>query len=175
MREEFSENSSASTFMSFFFCSYFCLFFFVRMVGRGFPEIFLIIIQIVLVWVEEPSWLTQFFQLFFLASLISFHVFAQRSLKSWRLVVVGFLLNLRTTALRRRIAFLQSSLNQGVLCLFEVEVLAIDSFAINIFFGLRCSGLGRVFCSQRVSKTSQFALFSFQWVSLSTSKGCQIF
>ena len=53
-------------------------------------------------------------------------------LKSLRLAVVGCLLNLRKAALCRRIAFLQSSLNQGMLCLFEVEVFVIDLFAIDI-------------------------------------------
>ena len=46
---------------------------------------------------------------------------------------MGCLLNLRKAALRRQIAFLQSSLNQGVLCLFEVEVFVIHSFAIDIY------------------------------------------
>ena len=46
--------------------------------------------------------------------------------------MVGCLLNLRKAALRRRIAFLQSLLNQGVSCLFKVEIFVIDSFAIDI-------------------------------------------
>ena len=53
-------------------------------------------------------------------------------MKSLRLVVVCCLLNLRKAALRRRIAFLQSSLNLGVLCLLAVEIFAIDLFAIDI-------------------------------------------
>ena len=139
-----------------------------RVVGWGFPEIFLIILQIVLVLVEEPNWLKYFCQIFFLASLMRFHVFALRILKSLRLVVVGCLLNLRKTALHRRIAFLQASLNQGVLCLFKVEAFAIDLFAIDInvsvkyFVWSMVLGSWRSFCLQRVSKTSQFAFFSFQ-------------
>ena len=39
---------------------------------------------------------------------------------------MGCLLNLCKAALRKWIAFLQSLLNQGVLCLLEVEVFAID-------------------------------------------------
>ena len=71
-------------------------------------------------------------------------------------------------ALRRRIAFLQSSMNQGVLCLFEVGVFVIHSFAIDIYVSVKCFvwsvvlGSKKSFCSQRVSKTSQFTLFSFQ-------------
>ena len=83
-------------------------------------------------------------------------------------MVVGCLLNLLKAALRRRIAFLQSSLNQGVLCLFEVEVFAIYSLAIDTNVSVKyfvwsvVLGSSKSFCSQRVSKTSQFALFSFQ-------------
>ena len=59
LREEFSENISASTSaMSFLVAS---VYFFVKclwVIGWGFPGIFLIILQIVLVLVEEPSWLT---------------------------------------------------------------------------------------------------------------------
>ena len=82
--------------------------------------------------------------------------------------MVGCLLNLHKAALHRRIAFLQSSLNQGVLCLFEVEVFVIHSFAIDINVSVKCFiwsvvlGSRKSFCSQRVLKTSQFALFSFQ-------------
>ena len=83
------------------------------------------------VLVEEASWLT-FCQLFFLASFIGFLVFALRSLKALRLFVVGSLLNFCKAALRRQIAILQSSLNQGVLCLFEFEVLAIVSSAMEM-------------------------------------------
>ena len=91
---------------------------------------------------------------------MSFCVFALRSLKSLRLVVVGCLLNLCNAALCRRITFLQSSLNMGVLCLFEVEVFVIDSFAIDIntsvkyFVSSMVLGSRKYFCLQRVSKTS---------------------
>ena len=82
--------------------------------------------------------------------------------------MVSCLLNLCKAALRRWIAFLQSLLNQGVLWLFEVEVFAIHLVAIDInvsvkyFVWSMVFGSWRGFCSQRVSKTSQFALFSFR-------------
>ena len=97
---------------------------------------------------------------------MSFLGFTLRSLKSLRLEVVGCLLNLRKAALRTRIAFLQSSLNRGGV--FEVEVFVIHSFAIDINVSVKYSVWSVVlrftknFCSPRVSKTSQFALFSFQ-------------
>ena len=84
---------------------------------------------------------------------MSFLVFALRSLKLLRLVVVGCLLNLSKAALRRQIAFLQSSLNQGVLRLFEVEVFVIHSFAIDINVSVKyfvwsvVLGSGKSFCS----------------------------
>ena len=74
--------------------------------------------------------------------------------------MVGCLLNLRKAALCRRIAFLQSSLNQGVLCLFEVEVFVIHSFASDINVSIKyfvwplVLGSRKSFCPQRVSNTS---------------------
>ena len=67
-----------------------------------------------LVDIISPAFRLGFLYIFFL-------VFAQRSLKAFRLFVVGSLLNSRKAALCRRIAVLQSSLNQGVLCLFEAK------------------------------------------------------
>ena len=82
--------------------------------------------------------------------------------------MVGCLLNLRKSAIRRRITFLQSSLNRGVMCLFKVEVFVIHSFATDINVSIKyfvwsmVLGSRKSFCSQKVSKTSQFTLFSFQ-------------
>ena len=76
---------------------------------------------------------------FLLGVLNEFSCFAQKSLKSLRLVVVGCLLNLRKAALFRQRAFLQSSLNQRVLCLFEVEVFVIGLFAIDINVSVKYS------------------------------------
>ena len=107
-------------------------------------EIFLIIPRIVFVLVEEPIWLTWFCQLFFMDTFMIFCDFALRSLKALRLMVVGSLSNFRKAPLRRRIAVLQLLLNQDVLSLFEADVFAIVSFAIEIrvrwsvFFGLWC-------------------------------------
>ena len=79
--------------------------------------------------------------------------------------MVGCLLNLCKAALRRRIAFLQSLLNQGVLCLFEIEAFVIHSFVIDINVSIEyfvwsvVLGSRKSFCSQKVSKV---ILFSFQ-------------
>ena len=67
-----------------------------------------------------------------------FPVFALRSLKVLRLIVVGSLLNFRYEILGWRIAVLQPSLNKEVLCLFEVEVFAIVSFATEMRLSVKC-------------------------------------
>ena len=167
---EFSENVSASTSaMSFLVVA--SVWFFVRyltVVDYSFPEIFLIILQIVLVFGKGAQLVDIVLPTFLLGFLNEFLCFCPEELKSMRLVVVGCLLNLHKAALHRRIALVQSSLNQGVLCLFEVEVFAIDLFAIDINVSVKyfvwsvVLGSWKSSCLQRVSKTSQFALFSFQ-------------
>ena len=67
-----------------------------------------------------------------------FLIFALRSLKAFRLFIVGSLLNFHKAALRRQIAILQSSSNQGVLCLFEAEVFAIVLFSIEMRVSVKC-------------------------------------
>ena len=97
-----------------------------------------------------------------------FPVFALRSLKALRLIVVGSLLNFRYETLGWRIAVLQPSLNQGVMCLFVAEVFAIVSFATEMRISVKCFvwsmmlGSLNSFYLQMVSKTYQFALFIFQ-------------
>ena len=61
-----------------------------------------------------------------------FCVFALRSLKALRLIVVGSLLNFCKAALCKQITVLQSLLNQGVLCLFD---------AIGMRISVKCFGL----------------------------------
>ena len=137
------------------------------MVDWGFPEIFLIILQIVLVLIGGAQLIDIVLITFLLGFLDDFSCFCPE----FEVVEIssgGLLLNLRKAVLRWRIAFLPSLLNQGVLCLFEVEVLAIDSFAIDNYVSVKyfdwsvVLGSWKFFYSQRVSKTSQFALFSFQ-------------
>ena len=69
-------------------------------------------------------------------------VFLVLVLRSWKalklFVVVVFLLNFRKAVLRRLRAVLQSSLNQRMLCLFEVDILAIVYYWDE--------GFGEVFC-----------------------------
>ena len=115
---------------------------------------------------------------FFLVSLIV-RVFALRSLIAFRLMIVSSLLNFHKTAFHRWIAVIYSSLNQGVLHLFEAEVFALVSFAIEIRVSAKCLVWSMMFGSynrfylQRVSKTFQFAKFIFQWRSLSLWRGCK--
>ena len=84
------------------------------------------------------------------------------------LFVVGSLSNFCKAALRRRIAVLQSSLNQGVLYLFELEVFAIVSFAIEMRVSVKCFVWSMMFGSfnsfylHMISKTCQFSLFIFR-------------
>ena len=52
-----------------------------------------------------------------------FPAFARSSLKEFRFLVKGYFLNLQRIAFRSPIAILHSLLNQGVLRLFENEVL----------------------------------------------------
>ena len=113
--------------------------------------------------------------IFLLGFLYDFCVFALRSLKAFRLMVVDSLLNFRKAALCKRMVVLQSSLNQGVLCLFEVEAFAIVLFAVEVkcFVWSMMLGSCDSFCLQGVSKTCQFVLFIFQWGSLSSWKGCK--
>ena len=74
-----------------------------------------------------------------LAFLLGFlYGFALISLKEFKLVVVGSLLNLHSAAFCRHITILQSSLNQGELSLFEDKVFGIVSFAIKSFSEVLC-------------------------------------
>ena len=98
-----------------------------------------------------------------------FLVFALTCLKEFRLLVKGSFLNLRRAAFLSQIAILHSSLNQGVLRLFEGEVFDILSFAIamnisviclirTVVFGSRTSLLSHkvLNCCQSALLVSQF-------------------
>ena len=110
-----------------------------------------------------------FCQLSFLASFMISRAFTLNSLKEFKLVEEGSLLNLRSEAFHRRIAVLQSSLNQGMLCLFEGEVFGMVSFASEIRVSINCFVRFLLFGScihfwlKSVCNYSQFALFIFQW------------
>ena len=116
---------------------------------------------------------------FLINYLCDFFCFCSEKFESVE-VICSCLLNLRKAALRWRITVLQSSLNQGMLCLFEAEVFAIVSFAIEMRVSVKCFiwsmilGPFNNFCLHMVSKTCLFALFIFQWGSLSSWKDCKL-
>ena len=106
--------------------------------GWSFPDIFSIIFEIIFVWVEELCWFRYFCSLFFLASFKVLCDLALSCLKGFKLVVVDPSLNWRSAAFHRRTAVLQSSLNKGVLRLFEGELFGMVSFAIEIRVSVKC-------------------------------------
>ena len=71
------------------------------------------------------------------------YAFAQSSLKEFKLVVVGSLLN----SFRRWIVVLQSLLKQSTLFLFEGEVFGMASFAIEIRVSVKCFVMSLLFGS----------------------------
>ena len=166
LREEFAENVSANVSAMSFLVVASVLFFVrcLRAVGWSFPEIFLIVLQIVFVLVKEPNWLTVL-PTFLLGFFSDFSCFCPENFES---VEVGSLLNFRKAVLHRRIAVLQSSLNQRVLCLFAAGVFAIVSFVIKMWVLVKCFvwsmmlGSFNIFCLEMVLKICQFALFTFQ-------------
>ena len=64
--------------------------------------------------------------------------FALSDLKEFKLMVVGSLLNLRSSAFHMRIAVLLTSLNQGELVLFEGDVFVMAFFAIEFRVSMKC-------------------------------------
>ena len=97
-----------------------------------------------------------------------FRAFVLRNLKKFRLIAVDSFLNFCKAALRWLIAFLQSSLNQGVLCLFEAEALAMVSSVIEVRASVKCFVRSSMFGSYNnfCFQFSKLALFIFQWGSL---------
>ena len=69
---------------------------------------------------------------------MAFLAFALSSLKEFRLLVKGSLLNKRRAAFLSRIAILHSLLNLGVLRLLDVEVSGVVSFAIAFNVSVKC-------------------------------------
>ena len=98
----------------------------------------------------------------------NFSCFCPEKFESVEVIRSWFLLNFRKAALRRRIAVLRSSLNQGMLCLLEAEVFFIVSIAIEMKVSVKCFvwsmmfGSFNSFCLHLVSKTCQVVFFIFQ-------------
>ena len=115
-------------------------------IGLCLQDIFLILFQTVFSLGENVDFTNTFSPIFFFTSLDILRAFVQCRLYSIKLLVVGSLLNFHTAAFLRLIAFLQSSLNCGLVFLFDVVFLGMNSSAIDIYASV-ISSVGEVLFS----------------------------
>ena len=107
-------------------------------------------------------------------SLYDFSYFCSKKFESIKVIWSWFFMKkIRDATFRRRIAILQ-----WVLCLFEAEVFAIVSFAIEMRVSMKCFVWSKVLgsfqssCLYMVPKICKCTLLIFQWGRLSSWKGC---